>query len=152
MNEITFSPAESADLQPVQQLLLSCDLPYQDIAEHLPHFILAHQDNELVGVIGLEVLEQAGLLRSLAVAAPHRGQGLAKTLYHQLVEQARRLHLQHLYLLTLTAEGFFAKLGFAKIERSDLPPAVQQTEEFRNLCPDTAVCMMREIAHAGPTI
>jgi amino-acid N-acetyltransferase len=147
MNEVTFSQAQSKDLQPVQQLLLSCDLPYQDIAEHLPHFILARQDTQLVGVIGLEVLETAGLLRSLAVAAPQRGQGLAKSLYRQIVEQARRLNLQHLYLLTLTAEGFFAKLGFSKIERSALPPAVQQTEEFQSLCPDTAVCMVKKITN-----
>lgn len=96
-------------------------------------------------MIGLEPLNGVGLLRSLAVASPHRGKGLAKALYTSIVAYARGRGIKKLYLLTLTAAGFFSKLGFAKIERGNVPAALQGTEEFRSLCPDTAVCMVKEI-------
>ncbi len=145
MEEVKFRLAEPEDLKPIQQLLLDCELPYQDIANHLSHFIVAKNGTQLVGVIGLEPLNGVGLLRSLAVAGPHRGKGLAKALYTSIVADARRRGINKLYLLTLTAAGFFSKLGFAKIDRENVPAAIQGTEEFRSLCPDTAVCMVKAI-------
>jgi len=145
MNEYQFSTVTTADLEPVQQLLKDCDLPYQDIVQHLQNFILAKKDGHLVGVIGLEPLNGPGLLRSLAVADSHRGKGLAKTLYQKITQHARNWGVDHLYLLTLTAEGFFSKLGFTTIDRATVPESIQATEEFRNLCPDTAACMVKKI-------
>jgi amino-acid N-acetyltransferase len=145
MEQVKLRSAETEDLKLVQQLLLDCELPYQDIANHLPDFIVAKNGTQLVGVIGLEPLNGVGLLRSLAVAGPHRGKGLAKALYTRIVAHAQRKRIKRLYLLTLTAAGFFSKLGFAKIDRENVPTALQGTEEFRSLCPDTAVCMVKEI-------
>lgn len=145
MEQVKFRSAEPEDLKSVQQLLLDCELPYQDVANHLSHFIVARNSTQLVGVIGLEPLNGVGLLRSLAVASPHRGKGLAKALYTRIVAHAHRKGIKRLYLLTLTAAGFFSKLGFAKIDRENVPTALQGTEEFRSLCPDTAVCMVKEI-------
>jgi len=148
MQDIKFSFAETKDLKSVQALLSDCDLPYQDVAGHLPHFILAQKDAQLIGVIGLELLGTIGLLRSLAVSSPYRGHGLAKALYARLLAYAGRKQIKTLYLLTLTAEGFFAKLGFHNIDRKNTPTILQGTEEFRNLCPDTAVCMVKDIEEA----
>lgn len=149
MEKITFSFADSEDLQAVEQLLLDCELPYQDVAHHLSHFILAKDEAQLVGVIGLEIFDKVGLLRSLAVSGTHRGKGLAKTLYAHLVAFAQSQGIEKLYLLTLTAEGFFTKLGFSKIGRETTPISIQGTEEFRSLCPDTAVCMVKAIESVG---
>jgi len=149
MEKITFSFADSKDLQAVEQLLLECELPYQDVVHHLSHFILAKDEAQLVGVIGLEILDEVGLLRSLAVFDSCRGLGLAKTLYARLVTYAHTHGIKSLYLLTLTAEGFFAKLGFDKVGRETTPTSIQGTEEFRSLCPDTAVCMVKVIKVVG---
>ncbi len=146
MNNIKFSFAEAKDLKSVKQLLLECELPYQDIDNHLSHFILAKQDKQLIGVIGLEKVDSYGLLRSLAVSDSHRGKGLAKTLHTRMLAYAQGQGLERFYLLTLTAEGFFSKLGFDRTERKTVPEALRQTEEFRSLCPDTAVCMVKYIA------
>ena len=145
MEKIIFSYADTKDLQAIECLLGKCELPYQDIIHHLPHFILAKNETQLVGVIGLEILDGFGLLRSLAVSDSHRGQGLAKTLYYRLATYADKQGIKTLYLLTLTAAGFFAKLGFNRIERETAPKLIQETEEFQNLCPDTAVCMSKDI-------
>jgi amino-acid N-acetyltransferase len=45
------------------------------------------------------------------------------------------------YLLTETAEGFFAKLGFQRIERQAVPIVIRETEQFRTECSETAICM-----------
>ena len=51
-----------------------------------------------------------------------------------------------LYLLTETAEPFFAKRGYGAIPRADAPAAIAATEELSSLCPDSAVLMHRAIA------
>jgi mannose-6-phosphate isomerase-like protein (cupin superfamily) len=56
---------------------------------------------------------------------------------------ARNLGVRRLYLLTTTAEAYFAKRGFERCAREAAPAAIRQTREFRSLCPDTAACMVR---------
>jgi N-acetylglutamate synthase-like GNAT family acetyltransferase len=96
-------------------------------------------------VIGLEVINMMGLVGSLAVAPSFRGKGIAKELYSRILAYAHLKGIMKLYLLTLTAEGFFSKLGFNKVDRNNVPAAIQSTEEFRSLCPATAVCMVKNI-------
>lgn len=145
MSDLTFAFAIPADLTPIQNLLQDSDLPYEDVSDHLSHFIVAKKDNQLIGIIGLEVYERVGLVRSLAVADYYRGNGIAKRLYDRILAHAHMLGIDELYLLTTTAEGFFAKMGFVKVERNNLPEVIQATKEFQSLCPVTAVCMVKEI-------
>jgi amino-acid N-acetyltransferase len=49
------------------------------------------------------------------------------------------------YLHTTTAESFFPQLGFARIERQDVPLAVQASREFNGICPASAAVMRREL-------
>jgi amino-acid N-acetyltransferase len=62
-----------------------------------------------------------------------------------LVAQARAMGIQRLWLLTTSAEGFFAGLGFAPAPRENAPASIQASEEFAWHCPDDAVCMTREV-------
>jgi amino-acid N-acetyltransferase len=72
--------AKPADEAVVKSLLAECGLPFEDISEHLIHFIVAKSKSVLVGVVGLEALGSVGLLRSVAVREPYRGKGLGRTL------------------------------------------------------------------------
>ena len=135
------------DQEAVAALLEGCGLPHEDIAPHLGHFTLARSGGRLVGVIGLEVHGHDGLLRSLAVAEEHRGEGIARRLYASLLGRARGLGVERLFLLTTNANGFFEMLGFRVVERQDVPEAIRGTEEFRMLCPRTATCMARTVSH-----
>jgi amino-acid N-acetyltransferase len=45
----------------------------------------------------------------------------------------------------MTAEGFFAKQGYCRTARDSAPDEIQETTEFRTLCPATAVCMVKQI-------
>lgn len=143
MNRLTVKFAEPSDEEAIKNLLKEADLPHQDIANHLHHFLLAKRENHLIGVVGLEVYGEFGLLRSLAVAEPHRGKGVGKRLYENLMAYARLQGVKELYLLTTTAEAVFARFGFIKVDRNSVAEPIQSTREFQSLCPSTAVCMMK---------
>ena len=54
--------------------------------------------------------------------------------------------VRELFLLTQTGERFFAQQGFRVINRQAVPQGIQQSEEFRSLCPSSAVCMAKSLA------
>jgi amino-acid N-acetyltransferase len=145
MSSLTFSFATLSDATVVQRLLLNCGLPNEDVHQHLDHFIVAKDGDQLAGVIGLQLLGRTGLLRSLAVDSRYRNQGLGKALYAKLVGYAHLRGIAKLYLLTLTTQEYFSKLGFEKVDRADVPPEIGTTAEFRDLCPSTAVCLAKDI-------
>ncbi len=144
----TFHPAGAADLAAVRELLASAGLPTSDVAEGRQEFLLARDGQRLVGTVGIEARGPDGLLRSLAVASDLRGQGLGGSLYARAVALSAARGIRTLYLLTTTAERFFAARGFDRIAREAVPAALRGTAEFTALCPASAVCMRRALAGA----
>lgn len=141
------APCVSHDEVPLEALLQTAGLSTEDITpEMLEHFLVAHLDKALVGCVGLEVLEdETGLLRSVAVDEAHRGTGLGTELVAAMEEHARKQGVQQLYLLTTTAEGFFAGLGFRTLPRDAAPAAVAGTEQFSSLCPSSSSLMVKSL-------
>jgi amino-acid N-acetyltransferase len=145
MKGIDFSFARPADEAAVKSLLAECGLPFEDISEHLIHFIVAKSGSRLVGVVGLEGLGGVGLLRSVAVKEPYRGKGLGGTLCEKMEGYVASQGIKRLYLLTRNAEGFFSKLGYRRVERAEAPEVVRNTKEFSMFCPETAACMVKDL-------
>lgn len=142
MNEtIRFRPAGLDDLESIRRLLSSCDLPSSDIELGAQRFVVACEGAEVVGAIGLEPRGAAALLRSLAVAPSRRGRRLGEALYARAVALATRLRVRDLYLLTTTAEGFFARRGFAAMDRRAAPAEIAATSQFTTTCCASARCM-----------
>ena len=52
------------------------------------------------------------------------------------------------YLLTTTAEAFFARLAFTTIARDAVPAGVRGSAEFTSLCPASATAMHRTLGAA----
>jgi len=142
---IRFRASTAADEGSLRALLESVGLPVADVATGRQEYLLAFDGEQLVGAVGLEVVGEDGLLRSLAVAMPWRGRGVARELHEGILAAARRRGLRTLYLLTTTAEGFATKGGFGPVDRSEVPPGIRALAQFRALCPATAVCMRRRI-------
>ncbi len=127
MEKLSYKFAEAKDMEEIQQLLKQCGLPTEGISPHLKHFILAGSKHRTVGVIGLEAYDGIGLLRSLAVVPEARRKGIGKDLYLRLRAHAHINGIHELNLLTVTAEGFFKKLGFRKISRDLAPEPLKAT-------------------------
>ena len=82
MQGIVFSFAEPAEEEAIRKLLIDADLPAEDFARHLQHFLAAKQSGALIGVIGLESYGEFGLLRSLVVALPYRACCISRPFGH----------------------------------------------------------------------
>lgn len=141
MNELLVRRASASDLPRIEDLLRSATLPTQGVAEHLQHFLVAEREGEVVGAIGLEAYGDTGLLRSAVVAPDLQNTGIGSLLYHHDIEQARRLGVRRLLLLTNTAEQYFAKKGFKKIDQKTVSGPVTSSVEFSGACPAHAACM-----------
>jgi amino-acid N-acetyltransferase len=141
-SNVTIRPIEPSA---AAALLAAADLPIDDLADPTVQLLGAF-DPELVGVIGLQVCGDVGLLRSLAVDPAHRARGIARLLCSALFERCRELHLHDLYLLTTSAADYFPRLGFAAIDRAQAPDSIRHTAQFTSLCPSTAVVMRRTSA------
>jgi amino-acid N-acetyltransferase len=138
-------PVGEDDLQALRGLLRTAGLP-DDVGDHSETLLAVARDgDEVVGGVAVEVHGGYGLLRSLVVDAAVRSSGVAKGLVASAEAAAGSFGLGELHLLTETAAGFFEGLGYARIERSDVPEAVRASSEFAELCPDTAVAMKLEL-------
>jgi amino-acid N-acetyltransferase len=141
-----FGRVSPDEQQQVLRLLAQCGLPVEDVdPDLLHHFIRARGAGGLAGVVGLQPLDHAALLRSLAVAPGQRGLGIGSRLCDEAEALARADKVSDLYLLTTSAADWFAARGYARVERSTLPEAVRETSEFRQLCPASAVAMHKRL-------
>ena len=142
MDEPTFRSPVDEDLSLARQLLSEAGLPIDDLTiERLA--LVAEQNGEVAGVIGLERFAGMGLLRSLVVSAQHRRSGLGKALVGALERMALDGDMAELWLLTIDADAWFARLGYEAQARELAPAEIRQTEEFSNLCPGDAVLMRK---------
>jgi amino-acid N-acetyltransferase len=140
-------PARPHDLPEALDLLGRSELTEQDVAEGWGHyFVVREDDGRVVGVAGLEVHGEDGLLRSVAVDPDYRGQGLAASLVEAALERAKRVRLRSVYLLTTTARDYFARHGFIDCPRDEAPPGIRESWEYRSGCPATAAFMKRPVA------
>ncbi len=139
----TVRPWRPGDFAGVVRLLEEAGLPTAGVEPSLPNYLVAEEDGNVVGAIGLEVYGDSALLRSAVVEGRRRGSGVGGTLVASLLELADARGVREIYLLTTTAEHFFPRFGFARVDRDDVAPAVQASEEFRGACPDSAIAMRR---------
>lgn len=145
---VTVRPARAGDLPRVETLLIESHLLLDGVADALPTFVVAEHDGALVGVAGLEVCRDNALLRSVAVAPEWRSRGLGRELVTRVISAAEARGVHALYLLTMTAEHWYPRFGFAKVSREDVPADVRATEEFRSACPASATVMARTLTGA----
>jgi amino-acid N-acetyltransferase len=142
---VTLRTAEAGDLPAVLDLLGRSQLPSSGVAEALPHFVIAENEGQLVGVVGLEIYGESALLRSLAVEESWRGSGVGRTLIERALWATRERGIKDVFLLTTTAERYFPRFGFACVSRDSVAEAVRGSAEFRGACPASAVVMHKPL-------
>jgi amino-acid N-acetyltransferase len=127
-------------------LLLAQELPVSDITgDHLEHFFYIGSDGAPTGLVGVEIYGTDALLRSLVVADVARNQGLGSSLVEHAEDYAASRQVSAMYLLTTTAESFFQRRGYRRIDRAQAPPAIQSTREFASLCPASSAFMIKRL-------
>lgn len=141
--------AVPAHLAAVRELLAADGLVTEGLYEAFG-FMVARDPTGIAGAAGLEIYGQGALLRSLVVQRAARGRGLGLALARAAIDWARELGVAQLYLLTTTAADFLSRLGFKRIERSEVPTPVQGSIEFSAECCDAATAMRLALVSERP--
>ncbi|MDH3338126.1 MAG: arsenic resistance N-acetyltransferase ArsN2 [Gammaproteobacteria bacterium] len=143
---VTIRKATDSDLSAAQSWLSDARLPSGDLTPaHMRNFLLALAGDDPLGMIGVEQFDNIGLLRSLVVDQSARGAGIGKQLVAALETRAAELGVNELWLLTIDADAYFARLGYVVANRDDAPDSIRATAEFSTLCPGDAVLMRKNL-------
>ena len=138
--------AVSEDFDSLVRLLEAAALPTAGLPSTLADFFVAEHQGQVVGAVGIEPYGRAALLRSAVVDPAFRRSGIGHALVRRVLDHARDRGITELILLTTTADRYFARFGFVRIAREDVPRAVRESVEFREACPASAVAMRTELS------
>lgn len=142
---MTIRAAHQNDWQAVAALLAEASLPADDLtSSSFPMFAVYERTGGVLGAVALEVRDpENGMVRSLVVAEELRGTGIGRALVADVEARARSLGLRTLHLLTDSAESFFTKLGYQRVERALAPASIRAHAQFQALCPASAAFMQK---------
>jgi amino-acid N-acetyltransferase len=141
VGEIVISPATRADVRTIKKILEANALPVAGVDEHWRTFLVARDGGDVIGCGGAEAYQVAALIRSVAVLPEYRSHGVGRRIVRQLLDRLAAHGLREFYLLTTTAEDYFRKRGFKKIDRDEIHPQLLASRELQGACPAGAICM-----------
>src|SRR5687768_10355637 len=112
MNIMEVAPEQMND---AYALLKASHLPTDDISGYTTLYSL-RENEDMLALVGLEVYEGSGLLRSLCVSPLARNNGIGSSLVGFVETEASNKGLKEIYLLTETATLLFQKLGYEVVK------------------------------------
>jgi UDP-N-acetylmuramate: L-alanyl-gamma-D-glutamyl-meso-diaminopimelate ligase len=147
---VTFGTPD--DIEPLNRLLLSYDLPPVVDAESVESLVIhgaGERRDEIIGCVNLQISQDRAYLFGLAIARDRRGEGLGWVLADSVLRRARTLGAKRVYLLPGDSADFFAgKLGFTVVPvdavRTELADLSNFVANATNL-PSNAICMVHEL-------
>ncbi len=141
--QYTIRSARAGDLPCVRSLLQGANLPLDGLDEQFGegYAIALDAAGTAIGVEGIEVYGDSGLLRSAVVSGTHRGHGIGEALTRDRIAWARGQQLRDVYLLTTTAGSYFPRFGFVTAAREAAPEGIKRSREFADACPSSALFM-----------
>ena len=87
----------------------------------MKNFMIARgKDGSIIGVVGVEMYQESGLLRSLVVHPAYRGTGLGSLLTRKIESFALHNGVKTLYLLTMISADFFQRIGYEVMFKNHL--------------------------------
>ena len=139
MNDIRLEPVLGGDAG-LKLALSASGLPTEDLEDAERSFFRAvSSDGGTVGYAGIEACGDDVLLRSIVILPEHRGKAFGKSLTRETLKAVKVNSA--VFLATTSAAPFFESLGFAVVERADVPPAVLATRQLSGICPASATIM-----------
>ncbi|MCV3739354.1 arsenic resistance N-acetyltransferase ArsN2 [Rhizobium sp. TRM96647] len=125
----------------LRKALTDAALPVEDLeGDGRSFFRAVGAGGKTLGYAGIEHCAGAALLRSVVVLPEARGQGIGKSVTDATL---RRLDPgMAAYLATTSAASFFASLGFAVVNRTEVPASILSTRQLSDICPASATIMM----------
>ncbi|WP_246944472.1 GNAT family N-acetyltransferase [Bacillus pinisoli] len=122
--------AEPKDLGEMMSFLGQAQVSTKGLAEQIDHFIVLEDlEGTMLGTLGIQRIEQDGLLRSLVIS-PKAEQTTILDMFQQILKLAKEKELRRLYLATnkIVSIEFFTLLGFRKTEKHELPSYILEAD------------------------
>ncbi|MGE2713511.1 amino-acid N-acetyltransferase [Mycolicibacterium litorale] len=154
-DEVTVRRARTSDVPAIKALVdiyagkILLEKNLVNIYEAVQEFWIAELDGELIGCGALHVLwADLGEVRTVAVHPKVRGRGVGHRIVAQLLDVARELRLQRIFVLTFEVE-FFARHGFTEIDGTPVT-----AEVYEEMCRsyDTGVAEFLDLSYVKPNI
>ena len=137
-------PLATWEREGLKAALLRAGQPTDDVEDESTLFWRFERDDVPVGFAGLEVHGQDALLRSIVTLPPLRQSGVGAAMVAKIEVEARARGAQAVYLVTQGDDAFFTKIGYARCEREQVPPAIATTPLFARL-EASATAMVKQI-------
>lgn len=135
----------SIEIPYARELLKDNELPYSDLENESVQLFSIQLDDQNIGIIGFEQYKKHGLLRSFVIEEQYRSKGLGAWILRDFEKMALDEGIKEFYLLTTTADKFFARNGYEIYKRNSVPISIANTIEFNNICPISAICMRKKL-------
>jgi N-acetylglutamate synthase-like GNAT family acetyltransferase len=130
----TIRIANNQDEDSLKDFLNKAGVSSNGIEQCLDYFVVMEDEKgTLLATVGIERVEQDGLLRSLVFSADLDQIHLLK-LFQSIITLARKRELKQLYLVTnnQSAVEFFRMLSFEKMPKDEIPENLLASNHFRN--------------------
>ncbi len=122
--------ARAEDIPRIEALITAERLPAYGLTDYLETFFVLEEEGRVLGCAGLELYGRSALLRSVVVAAERRRRDDVRRLVEEALAEARRRGARRVYLFTMSADGFFARLGFRLVDPEDFESAVRASRQY----------------------
>ncbi len=130
-------------------LLNQVGLDAVEMTRHFPAGYVVARDGDngaLAGLAGLERHGNDGLLRLVAVRPSLQGAGLARALVIAVMDLAEVVGIRNLFVLSKIAPESFARLGWEKIGREDLPAELEAAAAVTGRDPTNATILRLRVS------
>lgn len=131
---MVFERVSSVDTPELRDFLTEVDLTVAGLEEPgVRLWIERGADGRIIGSTGFELSSDGehALIRSVAVAQPHRAAGAGSRLATHAMEQARAAGAAQAWLFSRRSGPFWQKLGFTPADRAELATVLSGTHQVR---------------------
>ena len=155
MTEAVVRRARTSDVPEIKRLVdtyagkILLEKNLVTLYESVQEFWVAERDDEVVGCGALHVLwADLGEVRTVAVDPTVKGRGVGHAIVDRLLDEARELQLERLFVLTFETE-FFGRHGFTEIEGTPVT-----AEVYEEMCRsyDVGVAEFLDLSYVKPNI
>jgi amino-acid N-acetyltransferase len=154
-NRLVVRRARTSDVPSIKQLVdtyagkILLEKNLVTLYEAVQEFWVAELDSKVVGCGALHVFwSDLGEIRTVAVDPTTTGHGIGHAIVTRLLDVARELQLQRIFVLTFETE-FFGRHGFTEIEGTPVT-----AEVFEEMCRsyDIGVAEFLDLSYVKPNI
>ncbi len=137
----TIRHAEPNDIEQIKSLLQTNDLPVVGVVQHWQNFLVADQQDCILGTLGVHYDGKKALLRSFVVNDSQRNSGIGKALLQRMLLEMQSRGIKDVFLLTETATNYFIREGFTEICRDEIPQILLKESGLDQECPCSSRCL-----------